>query len=130
MDWARFFLTRNYTYTHHYIPFTISVGGIYTVIRSKAPAAVDELGNKYCLIGIYNDVQCKTEVEMMEPEDPSMKGAIQALRDSGVEVQCYSETKKSVNSINISGMFVLLGKRTNHIQIIIMIKMQAVTYIN
>jgi len=24
---------------------------------------------------------------MMEPEDPSMKGAVQAMRDSGVEVQ-------------------------------------------
>ena len=62
------------------------VGGIYTVIRSKAPAAVDVLGNKYCLIGIYNDLQCKTEVEMVEPEDPAIKGAIQAMRDSGVEV--------------------------------------------
>ena len=69
------------------ISFTITVGGIYTVIRSKAPAAVDELGNKYCLIGLYNDLQCTTEVEMMEPKDESMKGAIQALRDSGVEVQ-------------------------------------------
>ena len=56
------------------------------MIRSKAPAAVDELGTRYCLLGIYNDLQCKTEVEMMEPEDPAMKGAVQALRDSGVEV--------------------------------------------
>lgn len=70
----------------------ITVGGIYTVIRSKAPAAVDVLGNKYCLIGIYNDLQCKTEVEMMEPEDPSMKGAVQALRDSGVEVNCQIDS--------------------------------------
>ena len=35
---------------------------------------------------MYNDLQCKTEVEMMEPEDPIMKGAVQAMRDSGVEV--------------------------------------------
>ena len=56
------------------------------MIRSKAPAAVDVLGTRYCLLGIYNDLQCKTEVEMMEPEDPAMKGAVQALRDSGVEV--------------------------------------------
>ena len=70
----------------HELLFVFAVGGIYTVIRSKAPAAVDVLGNKYCLIGIYNDLQCKTEVEMMEPEDPAMKGAVQALRDSGVEV--------------------------------------------
>ncbi|KAJ7360058.1 Glycogen [starch] synthase, liver [Desmophyllum pertusum] len=59
--------------------------GSTPVIRSKAPAAVDVLGNKYCLIGMYNDLQCTTEVEMMEPEDESMKGAVQAMRESGVE---------------------------------------------
>lgn len=56
------------------------------MIRSKAPAAVEALGTRYCLLGIYNDLQCKTEVEMTEPEDPAMKAAVQALRDSGVEV--------------------------------------------
>lgn len=60
------------------------------MIRSKAPAAVDALGTRYCLLGIYNDLQCKTEVEMTEPEDPAMKGAVQALRDSGVEVPMIS----------------------------------------
>ena len=29
------------------------VGGIYTVIRSKVPAMVEEWGDNYCLIGPY-----------------------------------------------------------------------------
>ena len=29
------------------------VGGIYTVIRSKVPAMVEEWGENYCLIGPY-----------------------------------------------------------------------------
>ena len=70
------------------------------MIRSKAPAAVDVLGNKYCLIGIYNDRQCKTEVEMVEPEDLAMKGAVQAMRDSGVEV-CAINYSVRVNDITV-----------------------------
>lgn len=79
-------ILNNFIKITYELKLLIAVGGIYTVIRSKAPAAVDVLGNKYCMIGMYNDLQCKTEVEMMEPEDPPMKGAVQALRDSGVEV--------------------------------------------
>ena len=63
-----------------------TVGGIYTVIRSKAATAVDTLGDKYCLVGIYNDLQCKTEVEMMEPQVEPMKGAVEAMQQKGVEV--------------------------------------------
>ena len=86
------------------------VGGIYTVIRSKAPAAVDVLGNKYCLIGIYNDLQCKTEVEMVEPEDPAIKGAIQAMRDSGVEVWdiYYSYQKKKLSEWLLAESLIVL----------------------
>ena len=29
------------------------VGGIYTVIRSKVPSAVQGWGNRYCLLGPY-----------------------------------------------------------------------------
>ena len=85
---------------HLTLILVFAVGGIYTVIRSKAPAAVDVLGNKYCLVGIYNDLQCKTEVEIVEPEDPAMKGAIQALKDNGVEVQlnAYLEISACTNS--------------------------------
>lgn len=36
------------------------VGGIYTVIRTKAGVTVDELGDDYFLIGPYNHRQCQT----------------------------------------------------------------------
>lgn len=56
------------------------------MIRSKAAMAVDTLGDKYCLVGLYNDLQCKTEVEIMEPEVEPMKGAVKAMREKGVKV--------------------------------------------
>ena len=62
------------------------VGGIYTVIRSKAATTVDAVGDFYCMMGIYNDKQCTMEVEMMEPESESMKGTLQAMRGKGVKV--------------------------------------------
>ncbi|XP_027053151.1 glycogen [starch] synthase-like isoform X2 [Pocillopora damicornis] len=106
----------------HYFTFEVSwevankVGGIYTVIRSKAPAAVDVLGNKYCLIGIYNDLQCKTEVEMVEPEDPAIKGAIQAMRDSGVEThfgRWLIDGYPKVVLFNIGSIYHKLGQMKN-----------------
>ena len=36
------------------------VGGIYTVIRTKAGVTVEELGDDYILIGPYNHEQCQT----------------------------------------------------------------------
>lgn len=31
----------------------VSVGGIYTVIRSKAYVSTEEMGENYCLLGSY-----------------------------------------------------------------------------
>jgi len=62
------------------------VGGIYTVIRSKAAVTVDELGNNYCLFGPYNESSVQTEVEVMEPDSPVMSGVIQSMRDRGMKV--------------------------------------------
>ena len=59
------------------------------MIRSKANSQVAELGDNYCLIGIYNDAQCRTEVEMVEPESESMKGAVKAMTDQGVKVRLH-----------------------------------------
>ena len=57
------------------------------MIRSKANSQVEELGDNYCLIGIYNDAQCRTEVETMEPESECMKGAINVMKDEGIKVR-------------------------------------------
>ncbi|XP_022647494.1 glycogen [starch] synthase, muscle-like isoform X1 [Varroa destructor] len=43
------------------------VGGIYTVIKTKAEASTMELGDQYCLIGPLKQNAVKTEVEITEP---------------------------------------------------------------
>lgn len=43
------------------------VGGIYTVLRSKAPVTVDEWGARYALIGPYNPETAPTEFEPLPP---------------------------------------------------------------
>ena len=43
------------------------VGGIYTVLRSKAPAAVKRYGHNYCLVGPYNPEISPQEFEETEP---------------------------------------------------------------
>ena len=65
----------------------LSVGGIYTVIRSKAGVTTAELGDHYCLIGPYNEACVRLEVEVMEPEHPVMKDTVEAMRSEGVKVR-------------------------------------------
>jgi len=63
------------------------VGGIYTVIRTKAAVTVDELGEQYCLIGPLNESCVRTEVEILEPNNDALVGAIQHMREFGIKVQ-------------------------------------------
>eukprot|EP00795_Rhopilema_esculentum_P003714 gene3714-14987_t len=65
------------------------VGGIYTVIRSKAAVTVDELGNDYCLFGPYNESSVQTEVEVMTPESSVMNDVIQSMQDKGMKVVLF-----------------------------------------
>lgn len=62
------------------------VGGIYTVIRSKAGVSVEELGDQYCLLGPFNEGLVKTEVEVMEPPEAFYQNAIQSMKNSGIKV--------------------------------------------
>uniref|UniRef100_A0A6B9MHP7 Glycogen [starch] synthase n=1 Tax=Platynereis dumerilii TaxID=6359 RepID=A0A6B9MHP7_PLADU len=62
------------------------VGGIYTVIKTKAATTVDELGEQYCLIGPYNEACVKTEVEVMEPYNEAMQRSLSQMRDHGIKV--------------------------------------------
>ena len=84
------------------------VGGIYTVIRSKAAVTVDELGNDYCLFGPYNESSVQTEVEVMEPDSPVMSGVIQSMRDRGMKVCNWSDS-----SVNYFCFDVLLNPSTH-----------------
>ncbi|XP_058792126.1 glycogen [starch] synthase isoform X2 [Phymastichus coffea] len=63
------------------------VGGIYTVIRSKAYISTEEMGDQYCLVGPYKEASAKTEVEETDfPKSSPLNEAVQALRDQGFKV--------------------------------------------
>jgi len=51
------------------------VGGIYTVLKTKAFVTTQELGDQYCLIGPYREDSVWMEVENLEPidGDPAQK---------------------------------------------------------
>lgn len=68
----------------------LAVGGIYTVIRTKAAVTVEELGEQYCLVGPYNESCVRTEVEVMEPSSHALVGAIQHMREYGIKVFYYT----------------------------------------
>jgi glycogen(starch) synthase len=61
------------------------VGGIYTVLRSKAPTAVKRHGQHYCLVGPYNP-----EITPQEFEETPPRGVfgevVKAMRTAGFDV--------------------------------------------
>lgn len=59
------------------------VGGIYQVIRSKAPFMIERWGERYCLVGPYVEPRAALE---FEPHTPSGRFAslIQQLKDDGI----------------------------------------------
>ena len=67
-----------------------AVGGIYTVIRTKAAVTVEELGDRYFLIGPYNESCVRTELDIMEPPNEAVGRAFQQMREHGLKV-CASE---------------------------------------
>lgn len=64
----------------------ILVGGIYTVIRTKAATSVEELGDRYVLIGPLNEVCMRTEVDIVEPTTEPLRRALQKLREHDINV--------------------------------------------
>ena len=62
------------------------VGGIHTVIRSKASVTTGELGDQYCMIGPFHDPTVRLEVEVMEPESSLTREVVEAMRKEGVKV--------------------------------------------
>ncbi|RPI64554.1 MAG: glycosyltransferase [Planctomycetaceae bacterium] len=61
------------------------VGGIYTVIRSKAAGMQERWGNNYVLIGPYNPELAPAEFEELPPEGVFGQ-AVEALRKQGMDV--------------------------------------------
>ncbi|KAI9089879.1 glycogen synthase [Phlyctochytrium arcticum] len=63
------------------------VGGIYTVIKSKAPVTCQEYGERYCLIGPLSYKSAPMEVESVgdKCQSPALKAALDALSARGVK---------------------------------------------
>lgn len=65
------------------------VGGIYTVIRSKAFVSTEELGDQYCLMGPYKEECARQEVEECEfPNNSPYQWAVNACRSLGYKIHC------------------------------------------
>ena len=62
------------------------LGGIYTVLRTKAPAMIERWGDRYCLIGPYNPNTAPLEFEE-QPAYGALRETLQKLRDGGMS--CY-----------------------------------------
>ncbi|VDN95676.1 unnamed protein product [Brugia pahangi] len=59
------------------------VGGIYTVLRSKAPISTEEYGDQYCMLGPLRDGKWQLEVEQIAPESRHIATAIHKLKEGG-----------------------------------------------
>ncbi len=66
------------------------VGGIYTVIRSKAPAMMENHGGNYCLVGPYLNKSIQAELESIEDSDDIFCIAATNLSKKGYDV-IYAE---------------------------------------
>lgn len=62
------------------------VGGIYTVLRSKAPSMVEAWGRRYCLVGPYNPETSAAEFEEARPTG-LLGEAVKALQAQGLDAR-------------------------------------------
>ncbi len=62
------------------------LGGIYTVLKTKAACMLEKWGDRYCLIGPYNPNTAAVEFEE-QPTYGSIRDTMQRLRDAGIP--CY-----------------------------------------
>lgn len=56
------------------------------MIRTKAATSVEELGDRYVLIGPLNEVCMRTEVDIVEPTTEPLRRALQKLREHDINV--------------------------------------------
>lgn len=62
------------------------VGGIYTVLQTKARLTAEEWGENYFLVGPYVESNVRTQVELIEPTNPVLKRTIDKMNASGCKV--------------------------------------------
>nr|XP_055136390.1 glycogen [starch] synthase, liver isoform X2 [Symphalangus syndactylus] len=75
---------------------TNKVGGIYTVIQTKAKTTADEWGDNYFLIGPYFEHNMKTQVEQCEPVNDAVRRAVDAMNKHGCQVTDHADSKHVV----------------------------------
>jgi len=69
-----------------------AVGGIYTVIKTKAAETVAEYGEQYFLFGPYKESAAKLEVEVIEtPAHYAIKDTISQMKEHGIKVDTEQE---------------------------------------
>ncbi|TGZ79482.1 glycogen synthase [Ascodesmis nigricans] len=61
------------------------VGGIYSVIKSKAPITTAEYGDRYTLIGPLNRASAAVEVEALEPTNEHLKRTLDNMAARGIQ---------------------------------------------
>jgi len=66
------------------------IGGIYTVIRSKAPAMKDRWGDDYCMVGPYLSKNILAELEPIDTAEDLFGQAARSMKKKGHEV-IYAE---------------------------------------
>jgi len=62
------------------------VGGIYTVVRSKAPVIADKWGGNYCLVGPLLSTRLPAEFEEVFDEEDAFSEVVSNLRSEGMEL--------------------------------------------
>uniref|UniRef100_A0A672YI28 Glycogen [starch] synthase n=1 Tax=Sphaeramia orbicularis TaxID=375764 RepID=A0A672YI28_9TELE len=67
------------------------VGGIYTVIQTKARLTSEEWGENYFLVGPYVESNVRTQVELIEPTNPVLKRTIDKMNSSGCKYAAQCE---------------------------------------
>ncbi|XP_066424531.1 glycogen [starch] synthase, liver isoform X2 [Molothrus aeneus] len=75
---------------------TNKVGGIYTVIQTKAKTTADEWGENYFLIGPYFEHNVKTQVEFSEPPNPAVKKAMDTMKSQGCQLSSQFDDKPNI----------------------------------
>lgn len=62
------------------------VGGIYTVLQTKARVTADEWGEGYVLVGPYVESSVRTQVELLDPPQPALRRTLAAMNAQGCKV--------------------------------------------
>ncbi|KAG6920360.1 glycogen synthase 1 [Chelydra serpentina] len=64
-----------------------AVGGIYTVLQTKAKITSDEWGENYFLLGPYLEQNVRTQVELIDAPHPAVRRTIDAMNAKGCKVR-------------------------------------------